>query len=604
MPSKKAKKKARNNNARQQKANDTLNTQDGLPFDQSVTGDNPDKGEAEDEDMGDPPPTTPLGRPQAGDWVIDIIRKFTKDRGNDVMNKLFLTDNPNFKEVHAFFNEVNDNIRAANMAHGIENVRVGEIPAQTYEAMYQSWKMQLAKPEIQNNPVEAWNAYDKVYQALENFNQEYNLPLRWNISASAAEQAFGPRPALGMPLASVPKGEQSDSEGSEDEDSESDSEAEVQSDDDYAPSAIDLLEARARKQGRSLTGAKVLFWWSKGTGTQIFVRYGSKSKPIFRVRAGSYEYYDKKRVTRVLLSQNRGYMKKPEVTDGILGETWKYSRKDVSNILGVGWKVEDDDENGIDPLELIIPQPGAVYPETRILVEWRDGEKTLENRSFIRRIANGSYLDGYRLVFQKAKELEEAYREDNTIADLGEDEEDELIEEEEEVEQGPSVRGKSPPRSVVSAARSRQSGKSSVRFEDGVDGDSVSSGRTVMTRASKKSNIRPIVSSRDEKRQPLLVYEDDRDHEIRRLREQVNQLSMNPPWQQTKVIQRQPISQNGFLPMSNMSNAGFDDRASTVSSKPPIRPLRRGRRRGRAYVQEPWNYWADGHWNHNMNPYY
>lgn len=51
----------------------------------------------------------------------------------------------------------------------------------------------------------------------------------------------------------------------------------------------------------------------------------------------------------------------------------------------------------------------------------------------------------------------------------------------------------------MSAARSRQSGKSNVRFEDGVDGDSMSSGRTVMTRPSRKSDIRSIVSSRDKK---------------------------------------------------------------------------------------------------------
>lgn len=79
--------------------------------------------------------------------------------------------------------------------------------------------------------------------------------------------------------------------------------------------------ARAQKQGCSLTGVKVLFWWSKGTGTRIFVRYYSKSKLIFRVRAGSYDYYEEKRVTRVLVSQNRGYMKKPEVINNILGET-------------------------------------------------------------------------------------------------------------------------------------------------------------------------------------------------------------------------------------------------------------------------------------------
>jgi hypothetical protein len=61
MPSKKTKKKARKTTAHQQKANDTSNKQDGLPSDLSVAGDNPDKGDEEDEDMGDPPPTPTAG---------------------------------------------------------------------------------------------------------------------------------------------------------------------------------------------------------------------------------------------------------------------------------------------------------------------------------------------------------------------------------------------------------------------------------------------------------------------------------------------------------------------------------------------------------------
>ncbi|KAE8396153.1 hypothetical protein BDV23DRAFT_193010 [Aspergillus alliaceus] len=434
--------------------------------------------------------------------LVYIIRTFLKDKGNDVMDKLFLTDEPNFKDVHNFFREVNDNIRAANMVHGTEGVRVGEILAHTYEVMYQSWKMELAKPEVENNPGEAWKAYDK------------------NISASAAEQAFGPRLSSEVPVTPISQGESSDLESSGDEGSETGSEDEDQSGDDYTPSAIDLLEARAWKEERSLTGAKVLFWWSKGTGTQ-FVRYGSKSKPIFRIRAGSHEYYDKKRVTRVLSSQNRGYMKRPEVIDGIPGETWKYGRRDVFNILG-------------------------------------DGEITLETGAFVRRIANGSILDGDRLVYQKAKELEEAYREDNRAADLGDD----------------------------------------------ADEASESSGYTAITRASKKSSLGSTAASCGVKARAPVIYDDPRDREIRRLKEQVERLSMKQPWQQSKQVQSQPANWNSYPSPNNMYNGWFDDRASTVSSKPPIRPLRRSRRRRKAYSQEPWNYWTDGSWNHNANTYY
>ncbi|KAF5857979.1 hypothetical protein ETB97_005010 [Aspergillus alliaceus] len=480
MPNKKNKKKARRNTARQQKRYDTPDAQDGPPPSVSVDGNDSENGA--DEDMDDSPPTPPLvpeNRPEVGDWVIDIIRTFPKDKGNDVVDKLFLTDEPNFKDVHNFFREVNDNIRAANMVHGTEDVRVGEILAHTYEVMYQSWKMELAKPEVENNPSEAWNAYDKVYQALDYFNREYNLPLGWNISASAAEQAFGPRLSSEVPVTPISQGESSDLESSGDEGSETGSEDKDQSGDDYTPSAIDLLEARAWKEERSLTGAKVLFWWSKGTGTQ-FVRYGSKSKPIFRIRAGSHEYYDKKRVTRVLSRQNRGYMKRPEVIDGIPGETWKYGRRDVFNILGVGWKIKGDDD------------------ET-------DGEITLETGAFVRRIANGSILDGDRLVYQKAKELEEAYTEDNRAADLGGNEEDEEIIEGGGVEKAPPFRGKSPPRSVFSFARSHRSGKSNVRSEDDADEASEPSGHTAI-RASKKSSLGPTIALRGVKERGHRVF--------------------------------------------------------------------------------------------------
>ncbi|PYH80585.1 hypothetical protein BO82DRAFT_337747, partial [Aspergillus uvarum CBS 121591] len=341
------------------------------------------------------PPPIGESRPEVGDWVKDIIRRFTQNRGDDVMNNLFLSDTPNFEAVNEFFGELNQHIHAANLAHGQEDIRAGEIPAQTYQAMYRSWRMEIEKPEVKNNPSLGWKAYDQVYQALNEFNKAYNLPLGWNISPTAAETVFGHRPPPKTSLQAASVQRDSGSESSEDE-----------SIDDDGLSGIDLLETRARQQSRSLVNAKVLFWWSKGAGTQIFVRYGPRSNPIFRIRAGTHEYYDKKTVTRVLVSKTRGYMKKPAVMDGILGETWKYERKHVSDILGVGWKIEDDDESRIDPLALIEPATGVMYPETRVFVAWKDGEKTLETRAFIRRIANGSNLDGDRLIFQKAKELE------------------------------------------------------------------------------------------------------------------------------------------------------------------------------------------------------
>lgn len=72
----------------------------------------------------------------------------------------------------------------------------------------------------------------------------------------------------------------------------------------------------------------------------------------------------------------------------------------------MGWKIEEDDEKDVDVLELVAPEPYKVYPQTRSLVKWKDGIETLEGRSFIRRITRGSSLDGDRVIYQKAVDLE------------------------------------------------------------------------------------------------------------------------------------------------------------------------------------------------------
>ncbi|GAT22746.1 actin-binding protein Fragmin [Aspergillus luchuensis] len=46
---------------------------------------------------------------------------------------------------------------------------------------------------------------------------------------------------------------------------------------------------------------------------------------------------------------------------------------------------------------------------TRALVKWNDGNVTLERRGFIRRIANGNSFNGDRMIYLKAKELENAF---------------------------------------------------------------------------------------------------------------------------------------------------------------------------------------------------
>ncbi|THC90153.1 hypothetical protein EYZ11_010380 [Aspergillus tanneri] len=178
---------------------------------------------------------------------------------------------------------------------------------------------------------------------------------------------------------------------------------------------VHTVQATARK-------GEVLFWWKKGTGSQIFVPYGTEDHPIYRIRAGSYEPYDPmntrpdepQKVPQA--TQPRGRVKLiSEGEDGNLTEAWKFTRADVAGILGIGWKIDDDDEESVEPLDCIWPEPYACYPQTRALVKWKDGQVTLEDRSFIRRITQGSNLQGDRVIYQKAMASEVLYRQEEGL---------------------------------------------------------------------------------------------------------------------------------------------------------------------------------------------
>ena len=120
--------------------------------------------------------------------------------------------------------------------------------------------------------------------------------------------------------------------------------------------------------------------------------------------------YDQKRVEKVLTSMTRGSQTVNLIKNDIPCQEWKFGRQHVEDIRGVGWKIEDDDEVGIDPLSFIRPVPNSVYPQTRAWVKWKDGKSTLEGRQFIRRITNGSSLQGDQVIYQKAEDLEKIGR--------------------------------------------------------------------------------------------------------------------------------------------------------------------------------------------------
>ncbi|CEJ55669.1 hypothetical protein PMG11_01917 [Penicillium brasilianum] len=339
----------------------------------------------------------------------------------------FTTDNPDYAACEAFFHRLNQLIRGANEHHNVADIDAGTIPATGYNGLCQTWQEAGKKAIADQSPENFWSAFNETRDVLKIFNKRHHLPRAWNISKEWAEQLIGaPNPRAETESDSSDDG-QSTLTG-QPATSERQSEDIDLTSDDNDGTGLDALEARAMKQQRRLTSAKVLYWWPKGTGSQIFVRYGDRATPIYRIRAGSHESYSRHMVEQVLSTKTRGNAKETGVKNGIPEEFWKYRRKDVEDILGVGWKIEDDDEEGLNPLNLLRPAKGVYYPQTRTLVKWKDGVITLEGRSFIRRITSGSALDGDRLIYQKAEELETAYRKKNGLVDDDYDEAESEIE--------------------------------------------------------------------------------------------------------------------------------------------------------------------------------
>ena len=286
-----------------------------------------------------------------------------------------------------------------------------------------------------------WKTYDALCKIVRLTNRENDLPEDWNIPPDVTQKRFGDRPANIAAL--------SDTDSAVEFSDESESEESEDSDD---LDGIDGLESRMLKEYSSLSRGKVLYWWLLGTGTQVFVRYGSKRAPIYRVRAGSSQPYDPQVAERVL-SKTRGNNKYWDPNTKM--ELWEYTRDQVLDIIGVGWKIDDDDETGTNPLALIRPRKDAAYPHTRVLVKWWDGNISLERRGFVRRIAHGNCINGDRMIYLKAKELESAYRGYN-------------IEEESDSYTDSDTDGETSDTLLKRSDHSRRSGKSSSRHRRGV----------------------------------------------------------------------------------------------------------------------------------------
>jgi hypothetical protein len=351
-------------------------------------------------------------------WVKDVIRIETSKESGTMVEEFFTSSNPEYKRCQHFFQRLNQHIRGANEKHHVNDIDIGTIPETGYNGIRQTWQQAGEKAIANHSQSEFWTAFNNTRDLLKHFNKRHYLPKSWNINQACAEEWVGtPNPRMEEETNSTSKSDNGQTEpipqlsASEESSAESGDE----------PTGLDALEARTIKQQRQLNSAKVLYWWPKGTGSQIFVRYGSRSTPIYRIRAGSHESYNPSRVERVLTTKSRGTAKVIGTRNGLPEELWKYKRKDVEDFIGIGWKVDEDDEQGLEPLNLLLPAQGISYPQTRILVKWKDGIFTVEGRSFIRRVTSGSALDGDRVIYQKAEELEYSYRRSHGLEDVEDD---------------------------------------------------------------------------------------------------------------------------------------------------------------------------------------
>ncbi|RHZ48748.1 uncharacterized protein CDV56_103023 [Aspergillus thermomutatus] len=337
-------------------------------------------------------------RPRRSEWALALIQAFVGEVGAKVKDAL-QSDPPDLTAVESLLSGLNKDIQSANHANQA-HLTDGLLMVNMYRHTYDGWAAKIGMADVQDNAEKGWRAYDATLELLRVFNRENGLPIDWVFSPAATQTMFGERP----PSVIEPSPDlEMDSAVEYESESESESESEAGID------GIDALEKRMRKEYSSLSRGKVLYWWPVGTGTQIFVRYGSKRKAIYRVRAGSsmpYSEHD----TELVLGQTRGNKKMIIKDDrGSIREAWEYTRNQVDDIVGVGWKIEDDDEAGVNALELIRPRKCAMYPHTRVVVKWKDGQTSLERRGFVRRIANGTSLNGDRMIYLKAREMEKTY---------------------------------------------------------------------------------------------------------------------------------------------------------------------------------------------------
>ncbi|OGM39289.1 hypothetical protein ABOM_012147 [Aspergillus bombycis] len=542
--------------------------------------------------------TDPVGISKEGRLWRGII--------HDMENKLLFQEmllelesvDSNMEATTRFFAEFNQEIRRYNRVADGHDHDQGILPEDGYKEIYDEWMTAFKKATAENDSGAMLSAFSQAASKFEAFNRHHKLP-GWTIGSRILEDALGVVDAPKLEtdeemlhnIAQHPGSEAGDTDITE----------------------LEELEEEARNDA-NLSGGEVLYWWKRGVGSQALVRYGSGRCATYRIRAGANVTYDQSCVPQVLSSgalstdpqskSSRGREKVSAITEfGTVEEKWRYNRGDVRTILAVAWKVDDDDEEGIEPLDLLWPEAYAVYPCTKAIIMWKDKVVTLEDRAFLRRAIKGSSLQKAQVIYQKALKQEIRYRrseglpyqhllDENPRRSIMRDEEaeeqeeeDEEEEEEEDVEltnvsalsnHGGSVRPASA--RIPSASRSSmqpglhpgRSGTSQVRIVEPTRQPSArpASTRPASTRGTPRSTSKSV--SRET---------DSRDGEIRWLREQLNM------YESERRINYQPASKRG---MSRSYDQVYDARESEVSEFTP-QPRRHRRRVQQGQVWDNWS---------------
>ncbi|GKZ75090.1 hypothetical protein AnigIFM50267_002576 [Aspergillus niger] len=349
----------------------------------------------------DQPPTATMRRrkkPGISEWVNKIREGFYA-KYSDQIEAEFRRRDPQFSKIESLIRQANRAIRAENKKHNV-GMELGTIPEGHYDLTWRQWQKLREPGRINGSMRQEWILFDRVQNLFHQFNKQNQLPLEWNFSREYAEEQFGPRPA--------DMEEQLDSDADSAfsySDPESESEAETED----GLNGLELLEIRTRKEYSTLSHGKVLYWWPVGTGSQIFVRYGSRQCPIYRIRAGSSQPWDKRTTEQVTWTTPGTATEEYEDITGFKKLVYMKSRRDVQDVLGVGWKVPEDDDHKRRAAVLELRPKKETYPHTRILIKWANGQVSLERRGFIRRITAGSSLYGDWTIYAKAREMERAY---------------------------------------------------------------------------------------------------------------------------------------------------------------------------------------------------